>query len=108
MTYRGDVVLKLQLSWRLIVSLILGGMTYGTLVLGEAKLQYSSVLHGVTEIGLTPALLIAAIFYPEGGHTGGGVPYFGYVLIGSGIVFYTVLWFVIVSWLNRRGLSSGA
>jgi len=97
----------LRLSWRLIVSLILGGMTYGTLVLGEAKLRYSSVFHGVTEIGLSPALLIAAIFYPEGGHTGGGAPYFGYVLIGCGIIFYATVWFVIVSWVNRRGRRAG-
>ena len=101
-------MLKQKRFQRIVVSLILGGMTYGTLVLGEAKLQYSRVLHDVMEIGLFPALAIAAIFYPEGGHTGGGIPYFGYVLIGSGIVFYTVAWFVILSLLNRRGRRSGA
>jgi hypothetical protein len=99
---------KLRLSWRFIVSLILGGMIYGTLALGEAKLPYGSILHDLAEMGMLPGLVIAAIFYPEGGHTGGGVPYFVYVLIGSGIVFYSVVWFVILSWINRRGHSSGA
>lgn len=100
-------MLKQQRSRRIVVSLILGGMTYGTLVLGEAKLPFSSVLHDVMEIGLFPTLAIAAIFYPEGVHTGGGVPYFFYALIGSGIVFYSVVWFVILSLVNRRGRRSG-
>ena len=98
---------KLRLSRRLIVSLILGGMTYGTLALGATKLPYGSILHDLAEMGMLPGLVIAAIFYPEGGHTGGGVPYFVYVFIGSGIVFYSVVWFVIISWVNRRGRRSG-
>jgi hypothetical protein len=98
---------KLRLSWRLVASIILGGMTWGTLAIGETKLPYSSVLHNIMEVGLFPALVIAAIFYPEGAHSGGGVRYFAYVLLGFGILFYTVVWFLILSWLNRRGHRSG-
>lgn len=98
---------KLRLSWRLVVSLVLGGVTWGFLVLGEAKLPYGRILGNIIEAGLFPALLIAGVFYPEGAHTGRGVPYFGYVLLGAGILFYTLVWFFILSWLNRRGRRIG-
>lgn len=94
---------KMRLSWRLLVSLVLGGMTWGVLALGEAKLTYSHILGNIVEAALFPALLIAGIFYPEGAHTGRGVPYFGYVLLATGVLFYALVWFVIFSWLGRRG-----
>jgi hypothetical protein len=99
----GDMTSKLRFSWRLVGSLVLGGMTWGVLALGEAKLPYSHILANITEAGIFPALLIAGMFYPEGAHTGRGVPYFGYVLLGAGILFYTLVWLVILSWFNRRG-----
>jgi hypothetical protein len=98
---------KLRLSWRLLVSLVLGGMTWGVLALGGAKLPCSHILANIVEAALFPALLIAGIFYPEGAHTGRGVPYFGYVLLGTGVLFYTLVWFVILSWLGRRGRRLG-
>jgi hypothetical protein len=98
---------KLRLSWRLVVSLVLGGMTWGVLALGEAKLPHSRILDDILEAALFPALVIAGMFYPEGAHTGRGVPYFGYVLLVAGILFYTLLWFVILSWLSRRGRRLG-
>ena len=88
---------------RLVISLVLGGTTWGVLALGEAKLAYGHILANIIEVGLFPAFLITGIFYPEGTHTGRGVPYFGYVLQGTGILFYMLVWFVILSWLARRG-----
>jgi hypothetical protein len=88
---------------RLVISLVLGGMTWGFLALGEASVAYGHILAKIIEVGLFPAVLIAGIFYPEGAHTGHGVPYFGYVLQGTGILFYMLVWFVILSWLTRRG-----
>jgi len=78
-------------------------MTWGALALGDTKLPHSRILDNIIEAALLPALVIAGIFYPEGVHTGRGVPYFGYVLLGFCILFYTMVWFVILSWLNRRG-----
>jgi hypothetical protein len=94
---------KLRLSGRLVVSFVLGGMTWGVLALGEGRLPYSRVLSNVIEAGLFPAIVITGIFYPEGAHTGRGVPYFGYVLSAVGMLFYSFVWFLILSWLNRRG-----
>ena len=78
-------------------------MTWGVVVLGATKLPYNRILVNITDVASVPALMIAGIFYPEGAHTGRGVPYFGYVLLGSGILFYALVWFVILSWLYRRG-----
>jgi hypothetical protein len=97
------MVSKLRLPWRLGVSLILGGMTWGAMVLVATKLPPSRIGEDITDYGSLPAYLIAKIFYPAGVHTGRGVPYFGYVLLGSGILFYGLVWFAILSWLNRRG-----
>lgn len=93
---------KLRLSLRLVVSLVLGGVTLGAIVLCETKLPYNRILEQIADVAGLPALVIAGIFFPEGAHTGRGVPYFGYVLLGCGIFFYTVIWFVILSWLSSR------
>lgn len=93
----------LRLPWRLVVSLVLGGITWGVFVLVATKLPPTRVTGEIADVVGLPALLIAGIFFPEGGHTGGGVPYFGYVLLGCGIFFYAVMWFVILSWLSSRG-----
>jgi len=97
------MVSKLRHSWRLVVSLVLGGMTWGVLAIGEAKLPYGGILNNIVEMATLPALAIARIFYPAGVHTGHGAPYYGYAVLGSGILFYALVWFVILSWLNRRG-----
>jgi hypothetical protein len=95
------VTSELRLSWRLVVSLVLGGLTWGVLAVGQAKLPHTPVLDVILEAGIFPALVIAGVFYPEGAHTGRGAPYFGYVLLVVGILFYALLWFVILSWLSR-------
>jgi hypothetical protein len=92
----------MRLSWRLVFSLVLGAMTWGLVVLGATKLSYNRILVNITDAASVPALVISQIFYPAGVHTGGGVPYFGYVLLGFGILFYAVVWFAILSWLNHR------
>jgi len=96
-------VSKLRLSWRLGVSLILGGMTWGGVVLGATELRYSPILVSITDAASVPALVISQIFYPAGVHTGGGAPRWGVVFLSAGILFYSLMWFVILSWLNRRG-----
>ena len=96
------MVFKQRLSWRLLASLVLGGMTWGVLALAETGLPPSRILDNIEDAASIPALVIAGIFYPEGAHTGRGVPYFGYVILGSGILFYGLVWFAILSWLNRR------
>jgi hypothetical protein len=98
----GDMVSKLGLPWRLVVSLVLGGMTWGVLGIGEAKLPYAGILNNIVEMATLPALAIARIFYPAGVHTGLGAPYYGYAVLASGILFYTVVWFIILSWFNHR------
>jgi uncharacterized membrane protein len=77
-------------------------MTWGALALVETELPHSRILDNIVEAAFLPALLIAGIFYPEGVHTSRGAPYFGYVLLGFFILFYMLVWFVILSWLNRR------
>jgi hypothetical protein len=95
--------LRLSWPWRIGFSLVLGGMTWGAVVLGATKLPYNRILVGIMDAATVPALVISQIFYPAGVHTGRGAPYFGYVLLGSGILFYALVWFVILSWLHRRG-----
>jgi len=96
------MLFELRPAWRLVGSIVLGGVTWGALYLVATKLQSSRIGNNITDYGSLPAYLIAKIFYPEGVHTGHGVSYFGYVLLGSGILFYTVVWFLILSWVNRR------
>jgi len=96
-------VSKLRLPWRLVVSLVLGGMTWGVVVQGATKLPYNRIVVNITDVASVPALVISQIFYPAGVHTGGGAPRWGLVFLSSGILFYGLMWFVILSWLNRRG-----
>jgi hypothetical protein len=93
-------------SLRIAVSLVLGGITSGAVVLGASKLPSGSILNTIADAASIPALAISAIFYPEGIHTGGGAVHWVVVYMGSGICFYTLMWFVILSLLNRRGKSS--
>lgn len=92
----------LRLPWRLVVSIILGGMSMGVIILAATKLPPTRIIDEIAEVAGLPALWIGAIFFPEGIHTGSGAPYFIYVSIGGGIFFYAVMWFVILSWLSSR------
>jgi len=94
---------KLVFPWRLGVSIILGGMTWVAVVLGATKLPYSRILVDITDVASVPALLISQIFYPAGVHTGGGAPRWGVVFLSAGVLFYSLVWFAILSWFNRRG-----
>jgi hypothetical protein len=100
------MVSRLSLPWRLVVSLVLGGMIWGVVVLAATKLPYSRILVNITDAASVPALVISQIFYPAGVHTGGGARRWGLVFLSSGIFFYGLMWFVILSWLNRRGRRS--
>lgn len=94
----------LRVVARAAISSALAGVTVWLLALGERTLPYGSALSNAAGACLVPAFVIAAIFFPEGAHTGRGVPYFGYVLWAAGILFYTALWFAILStWRRLRG-----
>jgi len=82
---------------RLFVGLILGALTVGLISFCAAKLPYSPTREQITDAASVPGALIAQIVYPEGVHTGKGAPRWGTVFLCSGVLFYTVVWFVILS-----------
>jgi hypothetical protein len=82
---------------RLFVGLVLGALTVGLISFCATKLPYSPIRDRITDAASVPALLLAQIVYPEGVHTGKGAPRWGIVFLCSGVLFYTVVWFGILS-----------
>ena len=82
---------------RLLVGLVLGALTVGLISFCATKLPYSPTRDHITDAASVPALLLARIVYPEGVHTGKGAPRWGIVFLCSGVLFYTIVWFGILS-----------
>jgi hypothetical protein len=82
---------------RLFAGLILGALTVGLISFCATKLPYSPIRDQITDAASVPATLIAQIVYPEGVHTGKGAPRWGLVFLCAGVLFYTVVWFGILS-----------
>lgn len=101
-------MIKLGLPWRVVLGLLLGAATTGIIYLIHNKFPSSRIVANITDVASFPALLIAWIIYPGGVHTDGGAPYYGYAFLGAHILFYTVVWFVILSWISRRGRRAAA
>jgi hypothetical protein len=93
---------KIGTPTQIILSFMLGGITWGAIVLAESKLPYSRIRDSIVNTLALPAFVLSSIFFPEGPHTGEGVPYWGYWLLGFGVAFYTLVWFLILLWVKRR------
>jgi hypothetical protein len=93
---------KAKLLARILIGLVLGAASVGLINVCETKLPYSRALAGITDALLVPAVLIAQIVYPEGVHTGIGASHWGIVFLCSGVLFYGVVWFVVLSVITRK------
>lgn len=89
---------KHKISIRSLASLILGAVTFALIGLCATKLPYSHVLVAITDALSIPAAVISGFFFPAGVHTGNGAPSWGTVFFLSGVLFYTLLWFGILTW----------
>jgi|SRR5450631_1146651 hypothetical protein len=97
---------KLHFSKRHAISLLGGGVTWGIILLGDFKLPPESIMTNIANWASIPALVISAIFYPEGGHTGGSPIGLIVAYVGSGLFFYALLWFLVLSWTSCRKKTS--
>ena len=93
---------KSRLLKRLILALLLGIATWALIAFSATKLPYSQARDEITDAASIPAVLMSWIIYPEGVHTGMGAPLWGVVFLCSGILFYAIVWFVVLSTIARR------
>jgi hypothetical protein len=91
----------------ILLSMLLG---IGTLLLISLsnELPFSHARDAITDALSLPGGLIAAIFYPEGVHTGSGTAAWAWVAIAANAAFYTLVWFVLIKiFLGRRSKVKG-
>jgi hypothetical protein len=85
---------------RLILSLILGGVTVGALKVASVNLAWSTMLNEVTNGMMTPGQVIERMFIaaPQLWDT-------PFILVTAGV--YSVAWFIILAmvWSTRSGTS---
>ena len=93
---------NVKLVSRLAPSIFLGGCTQALIGICATMLPYSHARDEITDALSVPAALITQIFYPEGVHTGKGAPQWGIVFLLSGVLFYTAMWFIVISIVTRK------
>jgi len=87
---------------RVLLGLVFGAASVGLISFCATRLPYSHARDEITDALSVPAVLIAQTVYPEGVHTGKGAPRWGIVFLCSGVLFYAVVWFVVLSLLTRK------
>jgi hypothetical protein len=76
---------KTRLLGRAFLSLLLGIAVVGVISLCETKLPYSPLRDEITDAASMPAFFLTRLLYPEGVHTGGGRPNWGFIFLLAGI-----------------------
>ena len=85
---------------RLLLSL-LGAIFTLLIAWGVSRLPYSTFRDRVDDFLTLPGALIARVFYPAGVHTGSGAPHWGDLVLWGNVATYTVLWFAVLTVINR-------
>jgi hypothetical protein len=91
-------------SIRVLSSVVLGCLSVGVIAAVGYFVPYSAVRTLFTDVASFPAFLIARIFYPEGVHTGAGVPTWGFVFFIANVLVYSVVWWLVLTglaWTRR-------
>jgi len=90
-------------SWRLaaraFTSVLLGCLLVSGAAFPEKWLPIGA-RETISDAVALPGLLIARIFYPAGVHTAGGAPEWGAVFLVSSVLFYSLLWFAVLTLAN--------
>jgi hypothetical protein len=75
------------------------------------RLPYSPFRDQVSDALAIPGGFVAAIFYPQGVHTGSGAAAWGLVAYAANVAFYSVAWFVVLvllsKWQTRNRVALG-
>jgi hypothetical protein len=101
--------LKTGIRTRIGLSVLLSGICLGGFRLFDRFLPRGAAALGIADVLAMPGFWLARIFYPDGVHTGGNAPYrWVVVLIGSLVIFYSLVWFLILSLLNRSRIAAQA
>jgi hypothetical protein len=101
-------VQKSTVPERIVGALVLAIVTVVFFGFGVQKLPSSTMVQEVTEAVGKPALWVTQAVFPEGQHNGPGVEYWDWVYWSSGILIYTLFWYIIVTmlWSTRRTVYS--
>jgi hypothetical protein len=99
---------KSTLPVRIVGALVMGGLTVAFFGFGVNKVTGSDMLQEITEFSTTPALWITNLIFPNGPHSGLGLQYWNWVYWPSGVLFYTLVWFILITmlWRTRRTVYS--
>jgi hypothetical protein len=96
--------LRSTIPERVVGALLMAGATVTFFGFGVNKVTGSDMLQEITEASTTPALWITNLIFPEGPHSGLGAQYWNYVYWPADVLFYTFVWFVLITmlWSTRR------
>lgn len=93
------------MSWRIVVySLLLGAVTSGVIGMADVYVPNSQVKRAVIDALAMPGAMLASLFFGEGPHTGGGVPYWGWAVLVMNYVVYSSVWLamlLLLHWWRR-------
>ena len=85
-----------------VLAIGLGVATAALISLAGNYLPYSATRDAVTDALTRPGGFIASLVYPEGVHTGGGAPTWGFIAMASNAIVYVLFWYVCLKMLQRR------
>ena len=87
--------------FRLFAAFLLGPATCLLIEYASSRSPYSEQRDYVRDAFSLPGGLIAAIFYPQGIHSGGGAIGFAYVAWAANWIFYGAIWYFLLGGLAR-------
>jgi hypothetical protein len=92
-----------DISWRFLISLVLGFVTFTALRFAANSLPYGPGREYASDAASFPASLVASAIYPYGGaSTVSGGPSPAVFIAISEIVFYALIWQAVLAWRRRK------
>lgn len=81
----------------IVQALALSYFTLFTTGLVNEHFPYSELVGRITDAVGLPGAFVIGILYPQGPHTGYGVPYWGYYVMAANLFFYLIVWYALLS-----------
>lgn len=86
---------------RLLWSIALGVLTSMLLGAIATAIPYGITRDRILDALVTPGAIIAGFLFPQGVHTGGGVAYWGFVVMALNVLIYSAFWYAAFYALSK-------
>ena len=82
-----------MLRTRILWSIALGVLTSVVVAVAASTLPYSQARDRVIDAFAIPGAFIVGLVYPQGVHTGGGIRYWGALVLACNFLIYVLFWY---------------